>query len=158
MNTHYKINNRNNGKSKYHNIATDRINNQGNNYHSKYNNKDLGLFQMARALNVKVNTRQRIRWFFNINNNLDDVALRQEIESLCSRCQFAGKGIITLKQERNVMRLIIDTPLFLFTLDNIAQFSNKLYTMSMKNSIFYERWEVVPRQEGWLKRFTRLFS
>ena len=89
---------------------------------------------------------------------MSNVTFRQEIERLCSNCQFAGKAIITLKQERNVMRLIIDTPLFLFTLDNIAQFSNRLFKMSLKNSIFYERWEVVPRQEGWLKRFTHLFS
>ena len=150
---------RNNGKSKYHYVATkSNIITTDNDDQKKFHNRDLGLFNMARTLNVKINRRQRIRWFFNINDCFDDVSLRQKIENICSRYGFVGKRTIVLKKDNRVKRLMIDTPLFLFTVDNIVLFSNDLLQLARGNSIFYERWEVVPSKTTLLTKITRLFN
>ncbi len=113
---------------------------------------------MARTLGVEINTRQRIRWFFNINDHFDDNYLKQKIEKICSKYGFVGKRVVTIGQVGKNNRLEIDAPLFLFTLDNIVQFSNDLLEFAIGNSMFYERWEVVPPQTTILSRIKKLFN
>ena len=57
MYTQNRIANRNNGKGKYHNLITNTNTGIIKHDQTKFHNKDLGLFQMARALNVKVSTK-----------------------------------------------------------------------------------------------------
>ena len=69
MNTNQITKNRNNGKSKnYYNHTQKNIILTDNDDQSKPQPRDLSLFNMARTFNVEINTRQRVRWFFNINN------------------------------------------------------------------------------------------
>jgi len=159
MNTNQIIQNRNNGKSKaYYNHTKNNIIYADTENQSKPQYRDLSLFKMARTFGVEINRRQRIRWFFNIKNCFDDDSLIQKIEKICSRYGFVGKRVITLNKDSGSNRLIIDTPLFLFALDNIVQFSNDLQQLGRANSVFYERWEVVPPKTTLITKITKLFN
>ncbi len=113
---------------------------------------------MARAFNVKIDSRQRVRWYFNVRSQFELDPVQKNIEKICSRYGFVGKREITLIKDAGRNRLVIDTQLFLFNLDNIVQFSNELLRMATTNSIFYERWEVVPPQTTILSKITKFFN
>jgi len=158
MNTNQIIQNRNNGKSKFTNHTQKNIILTDNDDQSKPQPRDLSLFNMARTFGVQINRRQRIRWFFNIRGRFDDDSLQQKIEKICSRYSFIGKRVITIGKDGTHNRLVIDTPIFLFTLDNIVQFSNDLLEFAIANSMFYERWEVVPPKTTLITKITKLFN
>jgi len=159
MNTNQIIKNRNNGKSKnYFNHSRENIILTDSDDQNKINIKDLSLFKMARAFNVEIGSRQRVRWYFNISSRFEVDSVREDIEKICSRYGFVGKREITRIKDAGRNRLVIDTPLFLFTLDNIVQFTNELVLLARTNFIFYERWEVVPQQTTILSRIKKLFN
>lgn len=159
MKTNSIIENRNNGKSKsYYNHKQKQLIIADNEYQSKPQKNDLSLFNMARNLGVEINKRQGIRWFFNIHDRFQDNSLKQKIEKICSKYSFVGKRLIKIGQVGKNKRLVIEAPLFLFTLDNIVQFSNDLLELAKENSIFYERWDVMPPQTTILTRIKRLFN
>ena len=159
METNNITRNRNNGKSKnYYNHTQRNIILTDNDDQSKINIKDLSLYKMARTFNVKIDSRQRVRWYFNVSSRFEVDSVRENIEKICSRYGFVGKREITLIKDAGRNRLVIDTPLFLFTLDNIVQFTNELVLLARTNSIFYERWEVVPPQTTLLTRIKKLLS
>ena len=159
MNTNQIIQNRNNGKSKNyynhtqrHNILIDYDD------QSKPRTQDVSLFKMTNTFNVKINRRQKVKWFFYIKTGLDVELLRKNIENICSRYGFIGKMEIAVVKDGWRNQLVIDTPLFLFTLDNIVQFSNDLLELAKESSIFYERWEVVPPQTTTLSKIKKFFN
>lgn len=159
MNTNQITKNRNNGKSKnYYNHTHRNLILTDNDDHSKPQPKDLSLFKMAKTFNVKINRRQRVKWFFYIKNDLDVDLLRKNIEKICSRYGYIGKNEIAVVKDGWRNQLVIDTPIFLFTLDNIVQFSNDLLELAKANSIFYERWDVVPPKTTILSKITKLFN
>jgi hypothetical protein len=159
MNTNNINQSRNNGRSRYyHNHSQKNIILTDSEDQSKINIKDLSLFKMARAFNVKIDSRQRVRWYFNVRSQFELDPVQKNIEKICSRYGFVGKREITLIKDAGRNRLVIDTQLFLFNLDNIVQFSNELLRMATTNSIFYERWEVVPPQTTILSKITKFFN
>lgn len=159
MNTNQIIKTRSNGKNRYYYNHPQKNNSlTENDDQNKINIKDLSLFKMARTFNVKIDSRQRVRWYFNVSSRFEVDSVRENIEKICSRYDFVGKREITLIKDAGRNRLLIDTPLFLFTLDNIVQFTNELVLLARTNSIFYERWEVVPPQSTLLSRIKNLFN
>lgn len=153
------IKDRNNGKSKnYYNHTQRNITLTDYDDQSKPRTQDVSLFKMTNTFNVKINRRQKVKWFFYIKTGLDVELLRKNIEKICSRYGFIGKMEIVIVKDGWRNQLVIDTPLFLFTLDNIVQFSNDLLELAKENSIFYERWDVMPPQTTILTRIKRLFN
>ncbi len=159
MDTNSIIKNRNNGKSKsYYNHKQRQIIIADEDDQDKINYKDLSLFKMARTFNVKIDSRQRVRWYFSVSSQFESDPVRNNIEEICSRYGFIGKREISLINIAGRTRLMIDTPLFLFTQDNIVKFSNELMRLAKANSIFYERWEVVPPQTTLITKIKNLFN
>jgi hypothetical protein len=159
MNTNSIIKNRNNGKSKYQYFRTrNTIILTDSEHKIKPHPQDLSLFNMAKSFNVKIKSKQRVRWFFNVKNSLDNDSLKQKIEKICSEYCFVGKRFIAISNDGKKNLLVIDTPSFFFTFDSIIQFSNDLFELAKENSIFYERWEVVPHQTTILSRMKKLFN
>jgi hypothetical protein len=159
MHTNQITKNRNNGKSKnYYNHTKKNIILTDNDDQSKPQIRDLSLFKMAKTFKVKINRRQRIKWFFYIKNGFDVDLLRKNIEKICSRYGYIGKREIAVVKDGWRNQLVIDTPIFLFTLDNIVQFSNDLLELAKANSIFYERWDVVPPKTTILSKITKWFN
>jgi hypothetical protein len=113
---------------------------------------------MAKTFNVKINRRQRVKWFFYIKNGLDVDLFRKDIEKICSKYGFIGRREMAVIKDGWRDQLVIDTPIFLFTLDNIVQFSNDLLELAKENLIFYERWEVVPPQTTILSRIKNFLN
>lgn len=151
-----KIQNRNNGRSHTYvnrgqkiNVAEEKI--------IKHHSRDLAIFNAVTTLKVKTNSRQRIRWMFNVSKCTDEISFQQNIERVCSRFRFVGRRTITIDQKGLTRRLILDTPMFLFTLDNIASISAELFGLAKNSSAYYERWEVVPGKESMISRLKGLF-
>jgi hypothetical protein len=113
---------------------------------------------MTNTFNVKINRRQKVKWFFYIKTGLDVELLRKNIEKICSRYGFIGKREIAIVKDGRRNQLVIDTPLFLFTLDNIVQFSNDLLGLAKEHSIFYERWNVEPTKTTILSKIKKFFN
>jgi len=159
MDTNQFNRDRNNGRNRYyHNHSQKNIILTDPEDQNKINIKDLSLFKMARTFNIKMDSRQRVRWYFNVSVRFEVDTVRESIEKICSRYGFVGKREITLIKDAGRNRLVIDTPLFLFTLDNIVRFSNELLRMATANSIFYERWEIVPPQTTTLSKIKKFFN
>ena len=159
MNTNNFNRDRNNDKSKnYFNHAQKNIIVTDNDDQSKPRTQDLSLFKMTNTFNVKINRRQKVKWFFYIKTGLDVELLRKNIEKICSRYGFIGKREIAIVKDGRRNQLVIDTPLFLFTLDNIVQFSNDLLGLAKEHSIFYERWDVEPTKTTILSMIKKFFN
>ena len=94
---------------------------------------------------------------FNVSKCTDEISFQQNIERVCSRFRFVGRRTITIDQKGLTRRLILDTPMFLFTLDNIASISTELLGLAKNSSAYYERWEVVPGKESMISRLKGLF-
>jgi len=159
MNTNNFNRDRNNDKRKnYFNHTQKNIIVTDNDDQSKPRTQDLSLFKMTNTFNVKINRRQKVKWFFYIKTGLDVELLRKNIEKICSRYGFIGKREIAIVKDGRRNQLVIDTPLFLFTLDNIVQFSNDLLGLAKEHSIFYERWNVEPTKTTILSKIKKFFN
>jgi hypothetical protein len=159
MNSDYAIKNRNNGKSTYNYKTTS---NKTIFDSAEDNNrpqiKDLVLFKMAIAFGVEINRRQRIKWIFKLHGYIDKTTFRNNLERTCSNLGFVGKMIIDIGKDGRNNLLIIETPLFLFSLDNIVQYSNCLLVFAKQNPIYYDRWEISPPKQTISRKIKNLFS
>jgi hypothetical protein len=157
MKTLTSIENRNNGRDRYIFTPKKRNFSISEDKYRKYLSRDVSLFNMAKTLNVKTNCRQRVRWIFNISKCTDEVIFKHNIESVCLRYGFVGRRNITIDLKGLTRRLVLDTPIFLFTLDNVKVFSSELYNVSKSSSAYYERWEVVPRDNDLIQKIRKVF-
>jgi hypothetical protein len=159
MNSNYAIKNRNNGKNMYHyKPATNKIIYDGSEDDSRPQIKDLVLFKMAIAFGVEINRRQRIKWYFKLHGHIEETTFRNNLERVCSSPGFVGKMIIDIRKDGRNNLLIIETPLFLFSLDNVVRFSNSLLAVAKQNPVYYDRWEISPPKQTLSKKIKNLFN
>lgn len=159
MNSDYAIKNRNNGKSTYHYKSTSNktmIDNAEDTNRPQI--KDLVLFKMAIAFGVEINSRQKIKWIFKLHGYIDKTTFRNSLERNCSNLGFVGKMNIDIGRDGRDNLLIIETPLFLFSLVNVVQFSNNLLALAKQNPIYYDRWEISPPKQTFSTKIKNLFS
>jgi hypothetical protein len=159
MNSNYAIKNRNNGKNMYHYKST------SNNtiFDSAEDNnrpqiKDLVLYKMAIAFGVEINQRQGIKWFFKLHGYIEKTTFRNNLERTCLSLGFVGKMNIVIGKDGKNNLLIIETPLFLFSLDNVVRFSNSLLSVAKQNPVYYDRWEISPPKQTFSGKIKNLFS
>lgn len=159
MNTDYAIKNRNNGKSTYHYKSTsNKTIFNGAEDNNRPQIKDLVLFKMAIAFGVEINQRQRIKWLFKLHGYIEKTTFRNNLERTCSNLGFVGKMNIDIGKDGRNNLLIIETPLFLFSLDNVVRFSNNLLAIAKQNPLLYERWEISPPKQTFSEKIKNLFS
>ncbi len=120
--------------------------------------KDLSLFKMARTFGIEVNDRQHVRWYIKVNDNIDCISLENKFKQRCSQFSFTGKASVGWNNNRKGKQLILDTPRFLFTLDNINKFSIELLKLAKESSVFYERWDVIRGKTTPFEKLVGLFK